>query len=156
MLRYYKRPALLIECEEARPFGLINQSEIGSEISPQHLLSKLSLLMLHFPKLRILWSRSPAHTVAIFQALKQGQSEPDPVAGAAIGAAHAPGQEQTFNMAPRDFLRQLPGVHAHNYRKLMNSVPNLQELASSSREHLAVVLGAQNARLLHDFLHREI
>ena len=40
--------------------------------------SKLSLLLLHFPKLRLLWSRSPAHTVAIFAALKSGnQSEPD-------------------------------------------------------------------------------
>ena len=35
MLRYYKRPALLIECEESRPFGLINPNELGSEISPQ-------------------------------------------------------------------------------------------------------------------------
>ena len=155
MMRYYKRPALLIECDEARPFGLINQTELGSEIAPQHVLSKLSLLILHFPKLRLLWSRSPAHTVAIFQALKQAQSEPDADAAAAVGAAHAPAHEQTFNMAPQDFLRQLPGVHAHNYRKLMNSVPNLQELASRTQEQLAAIIGAQNGRLLHDFLHRE-
>lgn len=155
MLRYYKRPALLIECEEGRPFGLINPNELGSEITPQALLSKLSLLLLHFPKLRILWSRSPAHTVAIFTALKQGQAEPDGAAAAALGTQHAPGAGQTFNMAPQDFLRQLPGVHAHNYRKLMNSVPNLQELASRTQEQLVAIIGQQNGRMLHEFLHRE-
>jgi DNA excision repair protein ERCC-4 len=156
MLRYYKRPALLIECDEARPFGLINQTELGTEILPNHLLSKLCLLLLHFPKLRLLWSRSPAHTVAIFAALKQGQSEPDAATAAAVGAAHAPGADQAFNMAPQDFLRQLPGVHAHNYRKLMNSVPNLQELAGRTQEQLSAIIGAQNGRLLHAFLHREV
>ena len=59
-------------------------------------------------------------------------------------------------MAPQDFLRQLPGVYAHNYRRLMNAVRNLQELAAKTRDELAAVIGAQNARLLHDFLHREV
>ena len=31
------------------------------------MTSKLSLLIIHFPKLRLLWSRSAAHTVSIFQ-----------------------------------------------------------------------------------------
>ena len=155
MTRYYKRPALLIECEEGRPFGLINPNELGPEISPQSILSKLSLLMLHFPKLRLLWSRSPAHTVAIFVALKEGLSEPDAATAASVGAPNAPGAEQAFNMAPQDFLRQLPGVFAHNYRRLMNSVLNLEELGAKSLDELAAIIGAQNGRLLHDFLHRE-
>ena len=154
MMRYYKRPALLIECEDHRPFGLINANELGPEIAPQSLLSKLSLLLLHFPKMRLLWSRSPAHTVAIFSALKQGQSEPDAAVAASVGAPHVRDAGQVFNMAPQDFLRQLPGVHAHNYRKLMNSVPNLEALARKTRDELAALIGAQNARLLHDFLHR--
>ena len=55
MQRYYKRPALLIEFEEGKPFALINPSDITSDISPQAISSKLSLLLLHFPKLRLLW-----------------------------------------------------------------------------------------------------
>ena len=62
---------------------------------------------------------------------------------------------QAFNMAPQDFLRQLPGVHAHNCRKLMNAVLNLQELSTRSREQLSAVIGPVNGKLLHDFLHRE-
>ena len=33
MTRYYKRPALLIECEEGKPFGLVNCNELGPEVS---------------------------------------------------------------------------------------------------------------------------
>ena len=34
-------------------------------------------------------------------------------------------------MTPQDLLRQLPGVHPHNYRRLMNRVENLEELAKN-------------------------
>ena len=93
-------------------------------------------------------------TVVTFQALKLNQPEPDVATAAAVGAPNAQGVEQLFNMTPQDFLRQLPGVHAHNYRKLMNSVLNLRELSTRSVEELAPILGAQNAKQLHDFLHR--
>jgi len=155
MLRYYRRPALLIECEEGRPFGLVNPNELGPDISTQSVLSKLSLMLLHFPKLRLLWSRSAVHTVAIFTALKQGQPEPDVATAASVGMNTAPFARSSFNMAPQAVLRQLPGVHVHNCRKLMNSVMNLQELAMKSHDELANIIGPQNGRLLFEFLHRE-
>ena len=101
MTRYYRRPALLIECDEGRPFGLVNPSEIGQDISPSSVLSKLCLLLLHFPKLRVLWSRSPSHTVSIFAALKEGCAQPDAAAAAAVGLPGAPGAEAAFNMTPQ-------------------------------------------------------
>ena len=198
MQRYYKRPALLIECEDGRPFGLVNPSEIGPEITPQSVTSKLTLVLLHFPKLRLLWcacdvyayayarararactctmhmrvhacawthaharahacrSRSAAHTVAIFAALKHGHPEPDVAAAAAVGAPQLPGADAMFNMTPQDVLRQLPGVHAHNCRRLMNEVPNLRELSTTSRDKLCTLLGAANGRQLHEFLHRSV
>lgn len=52
----------------------------------QHsLISKLCLLTLHFPKLRIIWSRSLHATADIFHALKANQDDPDPLAAAAVG-----------------------------------------------------------------------
>eukprot|EP00965_Chrysotila_dentata_P111333 3681086-Pleurochrysis_carterae.AAC.1 len=155
MLRYYKRAAVLIEFEENRQFSLINPSELSADISPNSLISKLCLLLIHFPKLRLLWSRRPLHTVALFAALKRGQPEPDTQTAAALGAS-ADGAEQVFNMAPQDMLRQLPGVHAHNYRKIMNSVTNLQELAGMSLQQLTEIMGAQNAQKLHEFLNRTV
>lgn len=52
----------------------------------QHsLISKLCLLTLHFPRLRIIWSRSLHATADIFRALKVNQDDPDPITAAAVG-----------------------------------------------------------------------
>ena len=132
MMRYYKRPALLIECEDHRPFGLINANELGPDIAPQALLSKLSLMLLHFPKMRLLWSRSPAHTVAIFAALKQGQAEPDAAAAASIGMTQAPGAAQTFNMAQNQgFVFGASQERKHGmYKYSMRCISSMERLVS--------------------------
>lgn len=70
MVRHYAAPALLIEFDPKRPFSLLPASELGHDISPASVCSKLVLLVRHFPKLRILWSRSPHATVSLFAALK--------------------------------------------------------------------------------------
>ena len=41
------------------------------------VVSKLSLLFLHFPQLRVLWSRSPTMTSHLFEILKSNGEEPD-------------------------------------------------------------------------------
>lgn len=50
------------------------------------LISKLTLLVLHFPRLRVIWSRSLHASADIFRALKSNQDEPDPVLAMSIGA----------------------------------------------------------------------
>ena len=55
------------------------------ELQQHSLISKLCLLTLHFPRLRIIWSRSLHATADIFRALKTNQDEPDPVSAAAVG-----------------------------------------------------------------------
>lgn len=45
-------------------------SELGDEIRPNSLISKLALLTLHFPRLRLLWCRSPHVTAEMFDLLK--------------------------------------------------------------------------------------
>lgn len=52
-------------------------SDVGDDIAPTNIISKLSLLVLHFPRLRIVWSRSLHATADIFAALKSNQDEPD-------------------------------------------------------------------------------
>jgi DNA excision repair protein ERCC-4 len=55
-------------------------------VSQGHTLgSKLVLLTLHFPRLRIIWSRSLHATADIFRALKSNQDEPDPAVAALLG-----------------------------------------------------------------------
>lgn len=65
----------------------------------QHsLISKLCLLTLHFPRLRIIWSRSLHATADIFRALKTNQEEPDPVSAAAVGEHAAPDMHTTHGL----------------------------------------------------------
>lgn len=130
------------------------RAELAADLSPNSTTSKLCLLLLHFPKLRLLWSRRPLHTIAIFDALKRGAPEPDVDKAAAVGTHAEQAAGQLFNMTPQDLLRSMPGVHAHNYRRLMNAVTNMHELSQLSLGRLAELLGEQNARRLHTFLHQ--
>jgi ERCC4-type nuclease len=66
---------------------LQSPSELADDISGNSLGARLALLALHFPRLRMIWSRSLHATVDIFRALKAHQDEPDPVAAAAVGAS---------------------------------------------------------------------
>lgn len=50
---------------------------MGEDIVPTNIISKLSILVLHFPRLRIVWSRSLHATADIFLTLKSNQDEPD-------------------------------------------------------------------------------
>lgn len=60
-------------------------SEIGDDVTPNSIMSKLSLLVLHFPRLRIVWSRSLHATAEIFATLKANQDEPDEAKAIKIG-----------------------------------------------------------------------
>lgn len=62
-----------------------SQAELADDISGNSLGARLSLLALHFPRLRMIWSRSLHATADIFRALKTHQDEPDPLTAAAIG-----------------------------------------------------------------------
>jgi hypothetical protein len=86
MCRYYRKPILLIEFDNSRAFAMNAASDITSEISNSSIISKLSLLCIHFPALRVIWSRDPEMTADVFYELKQLFDEPDEAAAVACGA----------------------------------------------------------------------
>lgn len=51
-MRHYKTPILLIEFDPARAFSLQSSSDLGDDIDPRATMSRLVLLILHFPKMR--------------------------------------------------------------------------------------------------------
>ena len=77
MCKYYKCPILLIEFDPEKTFGLQNASDIGGEVRKDSIISKLSMLTMEFPTLRILWSKSPHETLKIFKKLKRNHQEVD-------------------------------------------------------------------------------
>lgn len=64
---------------------LQSSSDISDDVTPYNIISKLSLLVLHFPRLRLLWSRSLHATAEIFTTLKSNQDEPDETRAIRVG-----------------------------------------------------------------------
>ncbi|NXN30436.1 XPF endonuclease, partial [Nycticryphes semicollaris] len=155
MSRYYKRPILLIEFDPNKPFSLIPRGSLLQEISSNDVTSKLTLLTLHFPKLRILWCPSPHATAELFEELKQNHPQPDAETAMAVTAdSEILPESDQYNPGPQDFLLKMPGVNAKNCRALMNHVKSIAELVTLSKEELSKILGnAANATQLFDFIH---
>lgn len=159
MSRYYRIPVLLIEFSQDKSFSFQSASEIGDDVTPTSIISKLSLLVLHFPRLRIVWSRSLHATAEIFSMLKANQDEPDEAKAIRIGVPSEDGvieddiRAENFNTSAVEFLRRLPGVTDSNYRLIMDGCKNLAEVALLPIEKLAELMGGQKAaKTLRDFL----
>src|SRR5947207_6308942 len=60
-------------------------ADMTGQINQSDLQSKLVLLMLSFPRLKIIWSSSPYFTAEVFEALKKNQEEPDPFTAVKVG-----------------------------------------------------------------------
>uniref|UniRef100_A0A8D0L5D3 DNA repair endonuclease XPF n=1 Tax=Sphenodon punctatus TaxID=8508 RepID=A0A8D0L5D3_SPHPU len=155
MTRYYKRPILLIEFDPSKSFSLTSRSFLHQEISSNDITSKLTLLTLHFPKLRILWCPSPHATAELFEELKQNRPQPDAaVATATTADSEILPESDKYNPGPQDFLLKMPGVNAKNCRAVMNHVKSIAELVTLSQDKLSEILGnVVNAKQLYDFIH---
>lgn len=164
MRRFYKTPVLLIEFTQGKAFSLQDVSDLGSEINASNIVSKLTLLILHFPSLRILWSRSPHATVDLFKIIKKYQEEPDMEAAAALGnglpmddsaANYNSGEgglsSKYYNASAIDVLKKLPGINETNFRKVLASVTNLAELSRLPFDEVTELLGKVNGKKLHTF-----
>ncbi len=93
MFLHYKNPMLLIEFDQNKSFTLEpfadlsgNMRSVNPNEAPSDLQSKIVLLTLAFPRLRIIWSSSPYQTAEIFENLKTQEPEPGPHRGGARGA----------------------------------------------------------------------
>jgi DNA excision repair protein ERCC-4 len=185
MARHYRFPVLLIEFEADRAFGLARAAggETGGggggggalaavvdDLDPRAPACRLALLLLHFPRLRLVWSRAVHSTGEVFLGLKRGRSEPDPATAAAAGAplegggdnagaapsttTTGPVAESVINQTAIDLLRRLPGVTDANFRALMTAAGSLAGLAAMDERALAAAMGSvRGARALHSFLH---
>lgn len=160
MSRHYELPALLIEFEQDKSFALQAPEDIGKDISPYNIVSKLCLLFLHHPKLRCFWSRSLHATAELFLDLKANHEEPDAHAAAAVGvpiSADADDRAGAVNEGAVELLRRLPGVTNRNYHALMSACTCLADLVDMSEARLKELMKDEprNAEVLFKFLHAE-
>ena len=160
MCHHYSNPLLLVEFDPAKGFVLQSSYAIARrdiEVGTKDLLGKLSLLVLHFPKLRLMWSPSPRFTAEVFTKLKEGRYQPDPKAAAQIDAedldTEAASGKAHSNSAALEVLRKLPGVTPRNMHALARKAGTLAGILDLSLETLSELVGNPNAEQLHSFLH---
>lgn len=165
MRKHYKVPCLLIEFDPSKSFCLQNSNDIGPDIRNDSICSKMSLLVIHFPELRLIWSRSPYETLKIFKSLKANHEEVDVDKAIAIGsnesldslidASHDGEGELEINEAARNMLLRLPGINMHNARKIMKRCNSISELAMMSRDDMKSLLGPLCGQKLFTFFNQK-
>ncbi|KAF9988517.1 hypothetical protein BGZ65_001979 [Modicella reniformis] len=155
MTIHYSHPVLLIEFDQDKAFSLQDKSEIRPDISITELSSKLVLLTIAFPTLRLIWSSSVHATVEIFEDLKRSEDEPDVQKAQSVGVDPEQEIESAFNLTPQDILRSLPGITSKNYKHVMNNVESLRELVNMDTSRLAALVGEGPAQTLWNFLNKD-
>jgi len=164
MLQYYKYPFLLIEFDQNKSFTLDPFADLTSlstlkmpDSETRDLQSKLVLLTLAFPRLKVIWSSSPYQTAEIFEELKKQQEEPDPLRAVQMGLAEDEDpEEKTFNTGPQDLLRTIPGVTGKNASRLYLETRNVLEVANMSLEELDPMVGKESGRQIVRFFTRSV
>ncbi|PKY47400.1 restriction endonuclease-like protein, partial [Rhizophagus irregularis] len=162
---HYKQPILLIEFDRNQSFTLQSINEFRPDIGMNDISSKLVLLTITFPRLKIVWSSNPIATVEIFQDLKKLEEEPDLETAQMIGLDDGEiddslitnnAIESDYNLIPQEFLRSLPGVTSKNYKYIMSKVENLKELSQLSKNELQNMVGNDNGNKLFEFFNRDV
>ncbi|KAH0424554.1 DNA repair protein [Colletotrichum camelliae] len=164
MFQHYKNPMLLIEFDQNKSFTLEPFADLSgslSSIAPTNvssdLQSKLVLLTLAFPKLRIIWSSSPYQTAEIFESLKSQEDEPDPIAAVRAGLdKDMKAEDQSFNLEPQEMLAAVPGVNPKNIMRLVLATENLREVANLNERELEPMVGKEAGRQIYGFFNRNV
>ncbi|KAJ3500275.1 hypothetical protein NMY22_g19311 [Coprinellus aureogranulatus] len=174
---HYKYPVLLIEFEEDKAFSLDTVGEMKSYAKPTgkyppkkkptdqgpgtsptytsiSIQSKIVLLTLSFPRLRIIWSSSPFTTAEVFADLKRNNAEPDLAKAVGTGADDDPDPGAGVNTAAEELLRALPGITPKNLKFVMSRVRNVRELCELDLKGVQDLLGVEPGKACYEFMHR--
>lgn len=116
--------------------------------------SKLVLLTLTFPRVRIIWSSSPHATAEVFNDLKLHNAEPDPAKAVAVGAEDDGDAGAGVNVPAEELLRSLPGITAKNTRYVMGKVGSVRELCALPLAQVQEILGVEPGKACWEFIHR--
>ena len=165
MLQHYKYPFLLIEFDQNKSFTLDPFADLTSSLmnlkipdsETKDLQSKIVLLALAFPRLKIIWSSSPFQTAQIFEELKKNQEEPNPLDAVRVGLEEGEDEgERTFSTGPQDLLRSIPGVSNKNASRLYLECRDVRTIANMSLEELDPLVGKEVGRQVVRFFERDV
>ncbi|KAI0216570.1 DNA repair protein RAD16 [Massospora cicadina] len=162
MVQFYPTPILLVEFDANRTFSLEALGDPWSEFALADIPSKLVLLSLAFPRLKVIWSSSPAQSAQVFLELKGGLAEPDVDTCVRLGTTEEDALDRATNGDPvvraqprsnlQALLRGLPGINAANYRHVMRCAASIQDLTRKSLPELqSLLMSSEGGRALYNF-----
>ncbi|KAK9309706.1 hypothetical protein QLX08_000705 [Tetragonisca angustula] len=158
MTRHYSKPMLLIEFDPNKPFCFQGYYYASKDIQNTFITSKLQLLTLHFPRLKLVWSPGPHATAQLFEELKQGKDQPDSAKAAQIGIEE--NKEilvDKYNPRIQDFVSKLPGVTTKNLHLILSKGQSLDHLNKLTKEELSELLENKiEAEMLYNAFHEKI
>ncbi|KAJ2506207.1 DNA repair protein RAD16 [Coemansia sp. RSA 2052] len=135
-------------------FSLQAIAAVNSDITSKSINSQLTMLVLAFPRLRIIWSSSPHETVSIFAEFKRDAAEPNVDRAIAMGQDNcAVEKESIYATNSIALLQSLPGVTLRNYQALIQKFKSVSDICSATKDDLVLVLGTEAATKLHEFIH---
>lgn len=168
MFRHYELPTLLIEFDESKSFSFepfsdlrnykVNATNpIATKLQQQDIQSKLIMLLISFPKLKIIWSSSPYETAQIFLELKANQEEPDISAAVSKGVNQSikisSGEPPLYNDNAIDLIQNIPGINNINYYQIIEKVQSIEQLVNLSEDELTDIIGIENGKKAYKFIH---
>jgi len=152
---------LLIEFDQNKSFTLDPFAEhntaIAAASTSSDLQSRLVLLTIAFPRLKVIWSSSPYQTAEIFEELKKNQEEPDPIKAVQIGlnVGEDP-NDQNFNQTPNEMLLAIPGITTKNMSRIALEVDNIMEVSNLDEDTLDTMIGKEAGRQVYRFFNRNV
>lgn len=124
-----------------------------STVASPLIQTKLVLLVLAFPRVRIIWSSSPHATTKIFNDLKANNPEPDPAKAVTVGAEEEPDFRMGINTAAEELLRAFPGITSKNVKHVMSKVDTVRDLCELPLSKVQEILGVEPGKACWDFIH---
>jgi len=158
MCRHYKLPVLLVEFDQERSFYMYTNHQMGDTISSKDIISKMCLLIMHFPQMRLVWSRGAQATASQFLNLKKNREEPllDQAVVVGTDKSIVDLEEGTGNaMTPYDMLCKIPGITHDNVRAVTQKASCLADLAKMSKQEMTQMVGKFNAKKLYRFFNED-
>ena len=160
MFKHYPVVVLLLEFNGS-PFMLEPKHQLPQQVSPNSLASKLSLLVLHFPQLRIFWSRNTAQSVAFVARLRSastlmaGGPDLDRVNAAGVNNVLREEGGGLLDVTPRIFLQKMPGILSGNIDAVASHAGSLAKLLMDfSEKTYGPIMGTKNAKDFGGFIRK--
>jgi len=156
MMQHYRTPMLLIEFEQNKSFNLEPFADLSSTINSTDLQSKISLLVLTFPRLKIVWSSNPYQTAEIFGELKKNNDEPDPLKAIAIGIQDHAEMSRMLNQTSQDVLRTMAGITVSNHKNIAFGTDSLNTLSNLDESRMIELIGPEAGRQLYRYINKDL